>query len=97
MSMSDPLIVMNQDSEATGQILIPHGSTVTKDEYDPKKNLHTTMFNFWDELNIEMQHCLYEINYNNYEVTSFIKDRNFEWMELVTEKLEGYDEMKESV
>ena len=52
------------------------------------------MFNFWDELNIEMQHCLYEIDYNNYEVTSYIKDRNFDWMDIVTEKLEGHDDLE---
>ena len=94
MNVSDPFIVLNENLEATGQIVIPCDATVTKDEYDPDDNIHVVMFNFWDELNIEMQHCLYEINYNTWEVTSFIKDRNFDWMDIVTEKLEGHDDLE---
>ena len=95
---SDPLIVFANESEededevlkATGEIIIPEGSTITIDEYDPKTNIHTTMFNFWDELHCETQHCLYEIDYNSNEITSFIKDRNFEWMDIATEELSEY-------
>jgi hypothetical protein len=62
-------------------------ATVTKDEYDPISNVHTVMFNFWDELISMVQHCLYEIDYENYEVKSCIKDGKFDWEDVALEAL----------
>ena len=89
---SDPFIMLNSDGEATGTIIIPNDATVSEDKYNPETNVHTVMFKFWDKLHKEMQHCLYEINYNNHEVTSFIKDRNFDWYDVACEKLEGWND-----
>ena len=88
--MSDPFIVCDDRGYATGQIFIPADATVTEDKYDKETNIHFVMFNFWDETINEMQHCLYEIDYEYHKVKSFIKDNSFSWVEYSVEKLSFY-------
>ena len=86
----DPLVVTYEDGYATGMILIPNDAEVSLDEFDDKMNIHSVMFKFWDAYNIEMQHCLYEIDYNNNQVRSYAKDNAFEWTEIFNQKLSFY-------
>jgi hypothetical protein len=80
MEDQDPLVVLDVEGYATGQILIPNDATVTKDEHDDELNMHIVMFSFWNEVAGYVEHCLYEIDYNVHQVRSFIKDNNFAWM-----------------
>ena len=88
---SDALVVTNENGFATGMILIPNDAEVSMDEFDKKLNIHFTMFKFWDGLNCMVQHCLYEIDYNNFQVRSFIKDNNFDWITSSIQKLSFYE------
>ena len=88
---SDPFVITNEDDYATGMILIPSDAEVSMNEFDKKLNIHFTMFKFWDELNCMVQHCLYEIDYNNFQVRAFIKDSNLNWITSSIQKLSFYE------
>jgi hypothetical protein len=86
----DQFVMIHDDGYATGSIIIPPDAEVFRDEFDDKSNIHFVMFKFWDAYNTMMQHCLYEIDYNNFQVRSYIKDHAFEWMESSNQKLSFY-------
>ena len=88
MNHEDPFVMTYEDGYATGTILIPNDAEVSRDEFDDKTIIHFVMFKFWDAYNIEMQHCLYEIDYNNFEVRSYIKNNAFEWISCSNQKLQ---------
>lgn len=86
----DPFVVTYDNGDATGSIIIPLNAEISRDEFDDKSNIHFVMFKFWDAYNTIMQHCLYEIDYNSFQVRSYIKDDAFEWIESSNQKLSFY-------
>ena len=90
---SDPFVNEDERGYADGSIRIPIGKDVEvfKDEYDADKNIHFVMFKFWNDIALNVEHCLYKIDWNTHLLTSYIKNSYFEWEEDSVQRLSFYE------